>query len=274
MAAPHVAGVAALMLGQSAALGPAQVTAILQDTARPFAADSNCPTLCGAGIIDAYAALGAVTPPPGTPALLAPADGALLDTDRPALEWSAVPEATGYRLVVAAGSLIVDAVIDVVVAETTYTPPEPLETGDYIWRVRALAEDGTPGAWSEIWSFAVNANECVTPPAPALLAPADGATGAATPSFAWGAVADAGRYEVQVDDDADLSSPLLAAQSLGTSYTPQNPLPPGVYYWRARGWTVGQPCEAPGAWSEAWSFTIEEEVVVEHRLFVPAVVGD
>jgi serine protease len=68
MAAPHVAGVVALMLSAEPALTPAQVTSILQSTARAFPATCS---QCGSGIVDANgavdAALDGVTPPtPGT----------------------------------------------------------------------------------------------------------------------------------------------------------------------------------------------------------------
>ncbi|RPE81669.1 S8 family peptidase [Vulcaniibacterium tengchongense] len=64
MAAPHVAGVAALV--QSIAetpLTPAQMEALLKDTARPFPASIPSSTPLGTGILDAYAALAAVAPP-------------------------------------------------------------------------------------------------------------------------------------------------------------------------------------------------------------------
>ncbi len=68
MAAPHVAGVAALVMGQNPSLTPAQVLNRLQTTARPFPAGSTCNTsICGAGIVDAFRALGGSTPPPPTP---------------------------------------------------------------------------------------------------------------------------------------------------------------------------------------------------------------
>lgn len=68
MAAPHVAGVAALVLGQNPTLTPAQVLNQLQTTARPFPAGSSCNTsICGAGIVDAFRALGGSTPPPPPP---------------------------------------------------------------------------------------------------------------------------------------------------------------------------------------------------------------
>lgn len=58
MATPHVAGVASLIKGILPGYNQAQVLSLLQSTARPFPAGSGCNTSsCGAGIIDAYAAL-------------------------------------------------------------------------------------------------------------------------------------------------------------------------------------------------------------------------
>ncbi|ANJ73492.1 S8 family serine peptidase [Ralstonia insidiosa] len=56
MATPHVAGVAALLLSINNALTPAQITTILQQSARPFPAGTYCAThagVCGAGMLDA-----------------------------------------------------------------------------------------------------------------------------------------------------------------------------------------------------------------------------
>ncbi len=58
MAAPHVAGVASLLIGENPGISPAQVLATLQLTARPFPSGSGCTTSnCGSGIVDAYQAL-------------------------------------------------------------------------------------------------------------------------------------------------------------------------------------------------------------------------
>ncbi len=67
MAAPHVAGTIALMLSVNPALTRAEVTSLLRSAARPFAAGSTCALpensgLCGAGLLDAQAALAAATP--------------------------------------------------------------------------------------------------------------------------------------------------------------------------------------------------------------------
>ena len=61
MAAPHVAGVAALMLAVDPSLTPAEILAKLQATARLRSA-SECPQLCGAGLLDANAAVRALPP--------------------------------------------------------------------------------------------------------------------------------------------------------------------------------------------------------------------
>jgi serine protease len=61
MAAPHVAGVAALMLAKNNTLTPDDVLSIIQSTARAF--PGSC-SQCGSGIVDAYAAVNAVPAPP------------------------------------------------------------------------------------------------------------------------------------------------------------------------------------------------------------------
>ncbi len=59
MAAPHVSGIASLLLSKNSNLTPSQVLKILENTARDFPAGATeCNTaICGAGIVDAHAAL-------------------------------------------------------------------------------------------------------------------------------------------------------------------------------------------------------------------------
>ncbi|WP_046657667.1 S8 family serine peptidase [Lysobacter capsici] len=69
MAAPHAAGVAALILSASPTKTAAQIEQILESTARPIPAN-RCSGGCGAGIIDAAAAVAAAAG--GTPGNQAP----------------------------------------------------------------------------------------------------------------------------------------------------------------------------------------------------------
>lgn len=70
MATPHVAGVVSLMLSANDTLDPADIDALLPQMVRQFPAGSTCtPSLCGAGLLDAGAAVAAaagVTPPTTT----------------------------------------------------------------------------------------------------------------------------------------------------------------------------------------------------------------
>ena len=64
MATPHVAGVAALLYGINPSFTPDQIVAVLQRTPQPFpAVGTPCNTsICGAGILNAAAAVNDATP--------------------------------------------------------------------------------------------------------------------------------------------------------------------------------------------------------------------
>ncbi|MFF5806822.1 S8 family serine peptidase [Streptomyces sp. NPDC012746] len=67
MAAPHVAGLAALLKSAKSSLTPAQIESAIKSSARPLA--GTCTGGCGAGLADAAAAVAAVTsttPPAGS----------------------------------------------------------------------------------------------------------------------------------------------------------------------------------------------------------------
>ncbi len=96
MAAPQVAGIAALILARNGALTAAQVQQLLQSSTTDFPVGSSCtPTNCGTGIVNALAALNAadnlVTTP--TPALTATTVSATA-TPRPLFTPTTVPTLT------------------------------------------------------------------------------------------------------------------------------------------------------------------------------------
>ena len=276
MAAPHVAGVAALLLGELPALTPDQVIGILEATARPFPEGSSCATWsCGAGIVDAFAALSALDDLP-PPELIAPDDGATVTTATPSLLWAAAVGATSYGLMVATDPDFAAPVIDVDVPNLAYTATEPLADGAYYWRAQSR-NGATNGQWSTTWSFTIDTSgsPCEPPPAPDLLTPADGATVAeAAPALSWAGAEGATRYAVTLADNAQLDDPIIEAITGEPGYVVVAPLPPGEYYWAVRGfhYLEGE-CDAAGPGSAVWRFTVAAGPP-EYWLFLPVVVGE
>jgi|GEM_PF-6326463 len=93
------------------------------------------------------------------------------------------------------------------------------------------------------------------PGAPALVAPANGATvPTGGPAFDWTDVFDAVSYLVQADNSPDFSSPEVNQSGLTASaYTQATTLPMGTYYWRTLAVDDGGNL---GPWSETWSFIV------------------
>ena len=92
------------------------------------------------------------------------------------------------------------------------------------------------------------------PGAPALTAPANGATNvAATPTFTWNAVPQAASYSIQVATDAGFTNVVASATGLATpTWTSNVALNTSTtYYWRV--WAVNT-C-GTGVYSGAYSFT-------------------
>ncbi|MFC1526922.1 choice-of-anchor D domain-containing protein, partial [Candidatus Latescibacterota bacterium] len=95
--------------------------------------------------------------------------------------------------------------------------------------------------------------EVVSPAAPVLLAPADGAAGVPLDvSLQWYAAASAGAYQIQVGEDEAVTSLVLDAAARTDTVIGVETLAEGTaYYWRVRSEYPG----GTGAWSEVWSFT-------------------
>ncbi len=94
-------------------------------------------------------------PPPEPPRAVAPPDGARLnDPSAVQLAWTATGGA-GAEYVVqwSSDSTFDDGGRIERLARNSFTPPEPLDTGQYFWRVKAVTTAGVEGAFSAIRSF-------------------------------------------------------------------------------------------------------------------------
>jgi hypothetical protein len=194
------------------------------------------------------------TTPPSVPGLSNPADGASTNDTTPWLDW---PDSTGspaaYQVQVDDSADFSSPVLDRYPYGSSYTVSPALTEGVYSWRVRARDAARNWSGWSAVRSFTVD----TTPPSvPGLGSPADGSsTSDPTPWFNWDdATGSPVQYQLQLDDSADFSSPLVLDQSpYGSGYTPTTPLAPGAYFWRVR---ARDAAVNWSPWSPVWSFTI------------------
>ncbi|MEO0108683.1 MAG: choice-of-anchor J domain-containing protein, partial [candidate division WOR-3 bacterium] len=112
---------------------------------------------------------------PSAPVLIAPANHATLTETKPTFIWSAASgegspvlslrsgqvqlpslDQVSYRLLCDDDPLFLSPAINVLLAETSYTPLVGLELGRWFWRVLALDSAGNAGP-SETWDFTISA---------------------------------------------------------------------------------------------------------------------
>jgi hypothetical protein len=127
----------------------------------------------------------------------------------------------------------------------------------YYWRVRvrherytSLATQFDYGPWSPAMRIKLDSREVGNP----RLSTEDlaGGLAATTPTFLWDRVEGAAGYTLQIDSDSNFSRPILNLPLDGTSYTPQDALPDGTYYWRV---AARRSRTVLGRWTPAMPFT-------------------
>ncbi len=128
----------------------------------------------------------------------------------------------------------------------------------YYWRVRVRHEIYPPpprndfdfGPWSPPMRFKLDSRQIGNPRL------STGVDVYMTPTFLWDRMEGAAGYTLQVDDDANFSSPLIDQPTDATSFTPtdtSNALRPGVqYYWRV---VMRRSSSVIGHWSAPMTFT-------------------
>ena len=162
MAPPHVAGVVSLLFSVNANLTPAQVTSLLQSNVTAFPSGSTCNTSnCGAGILNAGAAVTAAQNPPAPPApgafnKTSPANGATrIRANTVNLQWSASSNAVSYQYCIDTSNDNACSATWINVGAATSVRPTGLAGGTtYYWQVQAVNAVGPTlangGTW---WNF-------------------------------------------------------------------------------------------------------------------------
>ncbi|MDD5673200.1 MAG: fibronectin type III domain-containing protein [Chitinivibrionales bacterium] len=188
---------------------------------------------------------------PSVPTLSSPANAITSLALNPTLTWNASTGATSYSIQVSTDSsgFSSPVVNQSGLAMLTYNVTGLVNNTKYFWRVNATNASGT-SAWCAIWSFTTIV---AAPAAPALISPANAATGVAVnPTLGWNASAGASSYSLQVATDAGFSSKIVDQNGLvGVSYNATGLTNNTSYYWRVNATNAG----GTSAWSSAWSFT-------------------
>jgi hypothetical protein len=229
-------------------------------------------------LLDAWASSLAGNLP--APTLTAPGNGAAGVALAPEFGWTNVTGNAGYRILIAtspadlpANPATTTCNACTIVDETntnsdSYTPPGALAAGIYFWQVQARepSSSGGTAAWSNIFSFTTSGRALA---APALTAPANGATGVSVPpSFSWSAVIGNAGYLLFIAKTPGVlpTNPAVGTCSgcstgtkvNATSYTPPSAptagnLAAGTYYWQVK--ALSSSNGVYGAWSSVFSFT-------------------
>lgn len=174
------------------------------------------------------------------PTLIAPANGTtttVVDTPPlaiPEFKWSAVTDATVYRLQVSTDIAFTNIVLNITTPNTTFTPTDSSIFPDVTLYWRVCVEAPAPvGAFSSIWSF--TKQWATASNTPALTSPENGATidFYDLPVFSWSSVTGASRYKLQIySSPGGWANPISSITTVATTFQPSTKLTNGTYYWR------------------------------------------
>lgn len=208
----------------------------------------------------------ALNPPPA-PSLVSPANNAACVSLTPLLDWSDAAGATSYNVQVATDAAFTNIIINITgLTASQYSVPSPLVNNtQYYWKAAAVNSGGT--TWSSVWTFITTTVSL--PSGPALLTPANGATGQSlTPTLDWSDLIGASTYKVEVSTSNVFTTITDSATVAVSTYTvPAGKLSNGtVYYWRVFGKNT---CNTSPA-SLVWNFTTSANPPVAPTLLLPA----
>ncbi len=224
-AAPHAAGVAALMLDANSSLTPAEIYDTLEMTAIDMDV-AGFDNDTGYGLIDAQAAVEQILVP-SAPPLTMPENKALSSDNTPDFSWESVANAVSYEIEIDDDKGFNSPDQTTIVNDTMYTATT-LGDGKYFWRVRGINGAGMPGAWSNTFQFTID----TTPPDVPIIESPDGATVENTRvQLKWNKNKDAAMYELRLDT---VNAPVFTIESRKNKYKPPSELLPTTYFWQVR----------------------------------------
>ncbi|MDF1561662.1 MAG: Ig-like domain-containing protein [Deltaproteobacteria bacterium] len=189
---------------------------------------------------------------PAAPTLIAYFPDPTTD-NTPTVQWNTVPDADTYRVSWSDDGFLTSSFATTSDVSLEIGPLTGSPATTWSWRVESLDALGNASAPSSPDSFLV---DTVTPTAPSLIAPADGATATGvTVSFSWSSVGDAASYRLQVGSDATLATIVHDLAGLSSTSTDLT-LTDAVWYWRVLATDAAGNQTAPAS-ATIWSVTVD-----------------
>lgn len=165
-------------------------------------------------------------PGPLTPVITGPVTST--NEQRPTINWTEVPDAQDYDLLVKNLSTGRNVVLRTTVPGLVYTPANDLGIGNYSVQVRSRNASGVFSAWSGIQYFRIK-----TPP---VTGPVDSVTRTGRPVFTWNNVPGAVRYLIKLKNrTAGQETTVTVDRMENNSYQFPNSLGLGQYQIFIRG---------------------------------------
>jgi hypothetical protein len=245
MAAPHVAGVIALLKQLDNSFSVDQVVTAIRSSGKmitdPQAGNRIVPR------VQAFEAFQAIAPRSAKPVVIAPVLNASVNSSNPTFSWNSASNAVRYRVQIYFNKTLTSQERSILLdpGETIYNPGF-LADGTYYWRVAGVNQYGFEGAWTDARMLIVDTSP---PSIPGLTLPIDAhIEQTTTPKFQWTASAGAIQYQLQISDISDFSNLLLEQTLPGLTYTlaAAQALDFENNYWRVRAQDLA------GNWSN-WS---------------------
>jgi hypothetical protein len=198
------------------------------------------------------------TTAPPVPSLISPPNGTITSVSTQTFKWTSVSDPSTpvtYNIQVDNDPSFSSPEENVAgLTDNTYTS-SAFADENYSWRVRARDNAGNIGNWSGVWTLLI---DTTTPPVPSLISPEnDNKILDNRPTFKWTSVTDPSgvTYQIQIDDNADFSSPVYSAIDLHDNFDNNEPAL-GMfvkYFWHVR---AKDGAGNIGNWSVTWNFTV------------------
>ncbi|MBK8615772.1 MAG: metallophosphoesterase [Anaerolineales bacterium] len=164
------------------------------------------------------------------PTLREPQRNFLTNNSGLVFSWAKVRDAVAYEIVIAADDNFSQIINRQIVSGLSYTSNVLLTDGIYYWRVCAYNSNLQPGKFSLSNSFIV---DTIPPAPPALLSPTNNTKANARLKFIWEKISTATRYQIEIDNNADFSSPEWSSLRQDTTYQIFT-VRAGIYFWHVR----------------------------------------